>query len=72
MTKKDKLLNKIKHNPRNVTLEEFEALIEDYGYIKKGGKHPKARIGSSTMPYKRESPVKLCYVKELLRLINEL
>lgn len=43
-----------------------------YGYIEMGGKHPKAIIGKYTMPYKRENPVKSCYVKELIIIIDSL
>ena len=68
MTRNDKLLRKVKENPRNVSLEEFEALIKINGYIKEGSKHPAARIGNYTMPYRRENPIKACYVKELLRI----
>jgi len=56
----------------NVSLEDFEALINQYGFIKSKGSHPKARIGNYTMPYKRENPVKICYVKELLQIIDSL
>jgi len=52
-------------------VRDFEALIKRYGYIEEGAKHPKAIIGTRTMPYKRESPVKSCYVKELLEVIEE-
>jgi hypothetical protein len=31
----------------------------------------KAIIGNRTLPYKRENPVKSCYVKELLSIIEE-
>lgn len=72
MSKRSKRDGKIRKNPKNVSLEDFEALIREYGYIKEGGKHPKARIGSITMPYKRENPVKPVYVKELLRIIDSL
>jgi hypothetical protein len=37
-----------------------------------GGKHPKAIMGVHTMPYKRENPVKSCYVKELIDIIDGL
>ena len=70
MTRKQKLLDKIRRNVRNVSLSDFEALIHGYGYIEEGGKHPKAIIGAYTMPYKRENPVKSCYVKELLEIID--
>ena len=72
MVKKKKSLDKVRQNVRNVPLEDFEALINTYGYIEMGGKHPKAIIGTDTMPYKRENPVKSCYVKELLYIIDSL
>jgi hypothetical protein len=71
MTRDEKSLEAIRRNPRNVALRDFEALIERYGYIEEGAKHPKAIIGTRTMPYKRENPVKSCYVKELLEIIEE-
>jgi len=71
MTRGKKSLETIQRNPRNVALRDFEALIRRYGYIEEGARHPKAIIGTSTMPYKRESPVKSCYVKELLEIIEE-
>jgi hypothetical protein len=72
MVKKNKLSEKVRKNIRNVPLPDFEALINNYGYIEKGAKHPKAIIGVFTMPYKRENPVKSCYVKELLEIIDSL
>ena len=66
-----KSLEGIRRNPRNVALRDFEALIKRYGYIEEGAKHPKAIIGTRIMPYKRENPVKSCYVKELLEIIEE-
>ena len=72
MARKQKLLDKIRRNARNVSLLDFEALINDYGHIEEGGKHPKAIIGIYTMPYKRENPVKSCYAKELLEIIDSI
>jgi hypothetical protein len=72
MTKKTKSYEKVLRNPRNVSLQDFETLIKQYGYIEEGGKHPKAIIDIFTMPYKRENPVKSCYVKELLEIIDSL
>ncbi|MBM4453774.1 MAG: hypothetical protein FJ013_04230, partial [Chloroflexi bacterium] len=43
---KKKLLEKIRRNVRNVSLEDFEGLINMFGYIEMGGKHPKAIIGN--------------------------
>jgi hypothetical protein len=72
MVKKLGLLNKVRRNVRNVSLHEFEALINQYGLIEEGGKHPKTLIDVFTLPYKRENPVKSCYVKELLEIIDSL
>ncbi len=72
MTGKKKLLERVRRNARNVSLEDFESLINTYGYIETGGKHPKAIIGKYTMPYKRENPVRSCYVKELITIIDSL
>jgi hypothetical protein len=58
-------------NPRNVVLRDFQALIRRYGYIEERARHPRAIIGTHTMPYKRESPVKFCYARELLEIIEE-
>jgi hypothetical protein len=71
MSRDKKTLETISRNPRNVSLRDFEALVRRYGYIEEGAKHPKAVIGIHTMPYKRENPVKSCYVLELLEIIKE-
>jgi hypothetical protein len=72
MAKKSKLAEKVRKNVKNVPLHDFEALINQYGYIEEGGKHPKAIIAVYTLPYKRENPVKSCYVKELIEIIDSL
>lgn len=72
MSKQEKLELKIRNNPANVSLTDFEALINIYDYIKEKRSHPKARIGIQTMPYKRENPVRPAYVKDLLQIINNL
>ena len=72
MTRKQKLLDRVHRNVRNTLLGDFEALIKAYGHIEEGSKHPKVIIGVYTMPYKRENPVKSCYVKELLGIIDSL
>ena len=71
MVRSKKSLEALRRNPRNVALHDFEAVIRRYGYIEEGAKHPKAIIGTRTMPYKRENPVKSCYVTELLDIIEE-
>lgn len=72
MSKADKREQKIRKTPCNVSLEEFEALINRYGHIKFGGSHPKAIIGNVMFPYKRTNPVKPPYVEGILEIIDEL
>ena len=70
MSKRDKREEKLRQNPCNVSLEDFEALINHYGYIEAGAKHQKAVIGEYSMTYKRENPIKSVYVKQLLKFID--
>jgi len=72
MSKKSKREQKIRANQKNVSLEDFEALINQYGYIQEGTKHPQAVIGNRNMTYKRENPVKSIYVKLILSIIDKL
>lgn len=72
MTKKEKLLEKVRKNPRNVSKEEFESLIRLFGYIEEGGNHPLAIIDEYTLPYKRENPIKVCYIKDLIEIIESI
>lgn len=72
MSKKAKLEAKIRNNPKNVSLIEFEALINLYGEIKMGSKHAKAEIGESTLTYKRVNPIPPEYVEDLLEIIDSL
>ncbi|MFC1951198.1 hypothetical protein ACFLXN_02175 [Chloroflexota bacterium] len=68
--KHDKRLARVRRNVTNVSLGDFESLARAFGEIEEGGKHPKVRIGKYPMPYKRENPIKSCYVVELLKIID--
>lgn len=72
MSKREKREEKIRNNPANVSLEDFEWLINQYGYIKEGTKHPQAVIGNRAFPYKRLSPVGKPYVEKLLEIVDTL
>jgi metallophosphoesterase superfamily enzyme len=71
MGKQDKRELRIRQNPKNVSLEDFETLIKRYGEIIEGHSHPKAHIGNHVYSYKRENPIKGCYVDLILRFIDE-
>ncbi len=72
MARKDRREQKIRDNPTNVSITEFEALIKQYGEIVEGGSHPKAHINKHYYPYKRHNPVDGHYVRGVLRLIDEM
>ncbi len=74
MSKKEKLLNAIKNNPKNVRFEDLKKVLEDIGYkgINRGGSHyifTKNNNISLTIPYKK--PVKIIYVKQVIKIIEE-
>jgi len=70
MSKKEKRKLKIRYDIKSVSLIDFEWLINQYGYIKAGGSHSLAIIGTRTYPYPRTNPVNQNYVKGLLEIID--
>ena len=74
MSKKDKLIDVIKNNPKNVKFEDLKKILLHIGYkaINRGGSHyvfTKKDRTSLTIPYKR--PVKIIYVKQVIQIIEE-
>lgn len=72
MSKADKREQRIRNNPDNVSIVEFEALIMRYGKIVESGSHPKAIIGGYVFSYKRKNPMSACYVENILKIIDGL
>jgi hypothetical protein len=72
MVKRGKREERIRANTKNVALKDYEWLINRYGYIKEGGSHPQAVIGTRVFPYKRTNPVHPPYVEKLLEIIDSL
>lgn len=72
MSKKEKLEARIRNNPRNVTLDDFETLVRKYGHVEMGSKHARARIGNATLTYKRVNPMPPEYVVDLFEIIDAL
>ncbi len=77
MTKKEKLLSKIKNNPKNIRFEEIDKILLDLGFERfqpsKGSSHytyilEKHRL---TIPYKKPF-VKVIYIKKAIEIIDEL
>jgi hypothetical protein len=72
MSKKEKREQRIRNNPANVSIVEFDALVNQYGHIEEGSKHPKAVIGKDVFPYQRTNPVRRPFVDYLLNIIDRL
>ena len=70
MGKKEKREQKIRDSLKNVSLEDFEWLINQHGYIKAGGSHAIAVINKITYPYPRKNPMGQPYVKRLIEIID--
>ena len=74
MSRKDKLFEAIKNNPKNVKFEDLKKILESLGYtaVNRGGSHyvfTKEDSISLTIPYKR--PVKVIYVKQVIKIIED-
>ncbi len=74
MSKYDKLIEKMKNNPKNISFEELEKILKKEGYesINTGGSHwvfRKENEISITIPYKK--PIKIIYVKKVLEILEK-
>jgi len=73
MSKYDKLIKKLKNNPKDVQFQILQKILEENGYtgINTGGSHwvfRKDGKESITIPYKR--PIKIIYVKKVIELLG--
>ena len=77
MSRKDKLLEKIKNNPKNIRFDEIDKVLLSAGFMRrqprKGSSHYTYVLGDLiiTIPYKRPY-IKSRYVKEALDLLEKL
>lgn len=78
MSKREKRLQRIRQNPKNVSLEDLRQILEDHGFWLEriAGSHHifQMEIGEQawtvTIPFNR--PVKIVYVKQALTAIDEI
>ncbi len=78
MTQRDKLLRRIRNNPKDVTFHDLRQLLELFGFqlhTSTGSHHTFKRKGAGgtlriTIPYKRR--VKVSYVRRVLAMIDEI
>jgi len=73
MSKYDKLLDRLKNNPKNNDFKILKKILEENGYIgvNTSGSHwvfRKDNSNSITIPYKK--PIKIIYVKKVIQLIG--
>lgn len=75
MTKRDKLIERMRRNPRSICFDEIETLLLRLGYVKrqKGSSHAVFTLGSYqvVVPY-RKPTVKPVYVQLVLELLDEI
>lgn len=77
MSKKEKLLKKIRNNPRVVRFEELDKILIGVGFErsqpKGGSSHYTYTLEDKliTIPYKRPH-VKVVYVKAVIRILEDL
>jgi len=78
MAKRDKRLEKIRNNPKDVRFEELDQLLRDYGFERRqacsGSSHYvyRSRLMPDyllTVPYRRPF-LKAHYVREVLKLLD--
>ena len=75
MTRRDKRLERMARNPRNVSRNELISLLEAYGFVYRGGKGSHVCYKHSALPeVKRTIPMKVTetYVKQALEAIYRL
>lgn len=73
MSKYDKLIDKLKNNPKDIDFKILKKILEENGYIgiNGGGSHwvfRKDGKDSITIPYKK--PIKIIYVKQVIKLLG--
>ena len=79
MTKREKLLQKVRNNPKHVSLSDLESLLDSYGFVRRelgpGSHRYYSRPGGYAVlvpaPHKR-AHVKTVYVRDVLRLIEQI
>jgi hypothetical protein len=75
MTKREKLLERLRRNPQNVRFDEVDTILLGLGFAKRqrGTSHAVYTLGVHriTVPY-RKPFIKAVYVKQLLALLDEI
>ena len=78
MSKRQKRLEKLRQNPKDVSFESLRQVLEDFGFefVRSSGSHHSfhvivdGQIRLFVLPYRQ--PVKTIYVREALELIDKI
>lgn len=75
MTTKDKDIEKIRNNPKNVRFEVLDKVLRKAGFKarkpKSGSSHYTYKKGYSILTIPKHTPVVVCYVKKALEFIEK-
>ncbi len=75
MTKRDKLIERVRRNPRSIRFDEIETLLLSLGFVKRqrGSSHAMFTLDGYqvVVPY-RKPTVKPVYVQLVLALLDEI
>lgn len=76
MSKKDKLLQKIRNNPTNVKFETLQSLLIHFGFLERvprsGSSHHTFTYEKYIITIPKRKPVKSIYVKKVLSILEDL
>lgn len=75
MSKREKLIAKLRNNPNNVSFETLQKLLLNDGFEirqpRKGSSHYHFKKGEKNISIPKHKPVKMIYTKMVLRLLGE-
>ncbi|MCL1866830.1 MAG: hypothetical protein FWF82_05420 [Oscillospiraceae bacterium] len=76
MSKKDKQLQNIRNNPKNVRFEDLQGVMLNLGFIETvpsgGSSHYTYHKGIYTITIPKNKPLNKIYVKRAVKIIDEL
>ena len=76
MSKKDKQLQAVRNNPKNVRFEAIQGILLNYGFDettpKGGGSHYTYHRGIYRVTVPKDNPVNQTYIKQVIRIIDKL
>lgn len=75
MSSIEKLIDKLKTSPQNASFDDLDKILTYFGYERRnsGGLHFIYRMkGAPTQTLPRQKQMKICYVKDTLKIYEEL